>query len=117
MPAQGMKISTHTSLAGRDTTTEGIEPPSLTFLLTRPSRDVTRAVQTGKLKIKFLLTRPSRDVTSDEGHNKLENRISTHTSLAGRDCTLPWKVNTSYISTHTSLAGRDINPIRPYVIP
>ena len=55
-------ISTHTSLAGRDDATFGQIALS-TFLLTRPSRDVTDIV-----------------VTDD-----IVNIISTHTSLAGRD--------------------------------
>ena len=35
-------ISTHTSLAGRDSVLVRLCPPSLAFLLTRPLRDVTR---------------------------------------------------------------------------
>ena len=60
------------------------------------------------LLVRFLLTRPSRDVTH-HGSNTGENiRISTHTSLAGRDS--GWAaqfVVWARISTHTSLAGRD----------
>ena len=55
----------------------------------------------------FLLTRPSRDVTKQAGCYTGWEWISTHTSLAGRD---PRKVLDFFvdrISTHTSLAGRD----------
>ena len=34
---------------------------------------------------KFLLTRPSRDVTKEDGSYDFTGAISTHTSLAGRD--------------------------------
>ena len=56
-------ISTHTSLAGRDTLDLGI--------------DISGS--------EFLLTRPSRDVTSDRIILNPVFYISTHTSLAGRD--------------------------------
>ena len=54
-------------------------------LLTRPLRDVTTAFLEIPQKHKFLLTRPLRDVTMEERRLKLEERISTHTPLAGRD--------------------------------
>ena len=57
----------------------------LSFLLTRPSRDVTDAVLTSAGIQKFLLTRPSRDVTDQYNDQDDNNAISTHTSLAGRD--------------------------------
>ena len=56
------KISTHTSLAGRDSPS-GVTFKYLVFLLTRPSRDVTMNVS----DLLYVIT------------------ISTHTSLAGRD--------------------------------
>ena len=56
-------ISTHTPLAGRDASSTAAAAAS-TFLLTRPSRDVTGMVSiTGRYVGRFLLTRPSRDVT------------------------------------------------------
>ena len=81
----------------------------LIFLLTRPSRDVTLK---GKIQFlddyEFLLTRPSRDVTDSSNRANLLIRISTHTSLAGRDITLEiTDGGMTAISTHTSLAGRD----------
>ena len=57
--------------------------------------------------ISFLLTRPSRDVTALLDVFDLRFDISTHTSLAGRDCTGVIFVPIFNISTHTSLAGRD----------
>ena len=60
-------ISTHTPLAGRDSDLSRIFPASISFLLTRPSRDVT--------------------VRSCGLSGGL--RISTHTPLAGRDSILP----------------------------
>ena len=56
-------ISTHTPLAGRDPIPimEPFMIPS--FLLTRPSRDVTVNTVESSLSAIFLLTRPSRDVT------------------------------------------------------
>ena len=56
------------------------------FLLTRPSRDVTGNVFLLRCAYaKFLLTRPSRDVTIAELTKEYRDTISTHTSLAGRD--------------------------------
>ena len=78
------------------------------FLLTRPSRDVTREreqlvaawristhtslagrdgalIARRKSKALFLLTRPSRDVTFTAWQDGGATQISTHTSLAGRD--------------------------------
>ena len=57
-------ISTHTSLAGRDSFSFAASPRGHQFLLTRPSRDVT--------------PQPHVHLTPIQ--------ISTHTSLAGRDC-------------------------------
>ena len=79
-----------------------------TFLLTRPSRDVTalrvpiwnnciisthtplagRDILAGEVReemLIFLLTRPSRDVTHPLQHPINHRHISTHTPLAGRD--------------------------------
>ena len=58
----GMTISTHTSLAGRDHATNAIII-LVSFLLTRPSRDVTPEFAVLVHPAEFLLTRPSRDVT------------------------------------------------------
>ena len=59
----GQNISTHTSLAGRDRTSNRSAQNVITFLLTRPPRDVTKLVSNKNNIDKFLLTRPSRDVT------------------------------------------------------
>ena len=77
-------ISTHTSLAGRDTDHPWTCIKSI-FLLTRPSRDVTFYNFIVMIPCVFLLTRPSRDVTCLQLVNQQQIRISTHTSLAGRD--------------------------------
>ena len=82
-----IKISTHTSLAGRDSIRSTEKNVDSLFLLTRPSRDVT------------LLRMEVGDVMS---------YISTHTSLAGRDGPLDAAGHPIRISTHTSLAGRDL---------
>ena len=81
----------------------------LAFLLTRPSRDVTKTRKRPQKPFKFLLTRPSRDVTeADYPNGSWRNKISTHTSLAGRDLKALQEENAQLkISTHTSLAGRD----------
>ena len=102
----------------------------ITFLLTRPSRDVTYSLSdagnpTGISThtplagrdfihilrplpdIRFLLTRPSRDVTGLYMETSSFLLISTHTPLAGRDRALTAHWRSPYISTHTPLAGRD----------
>ena len=101
-------ISTHTSLAGRDQTVTGLKKSQQQFLLTRPSRDVTKEWKIYLHFRKFLLTRPSRDVTNTGRLAKQETCISTHTSLAGRDSADGYDYNRVQISTHTSLAGRDL---------
>ncbi len=61
----------------------------------------------------FLLTRPLRDVTCASHHTHSLSGISTHTPLAGRD----WRAYSyglgTVISTHTPLAGRDVKRIFP----
>ena len=84
----------------------------------------------GIIHILFLLTRPSRDVTKIWIRNARAKGISTHTPLAGRDLLFFFKLSyfleflltrpsrdvtycinqqgrTARISTHTPLAGRD----------
>ena len=102
------QISTHTSLAGRDKvcflSTAHAVISTHTSLAGRDG-EKQRKEKTGW---KFLLTRPSRDVTKSNRVEKSHADISTHTSLAGRDCYLihvHFIINV--ISTHTSLAGRD----------
>ena len=58
-----VNISTHTPLAGRDR--QALHNPlyNSEFLLTRPSRDVTKKSMILYSALAFLLTRPSRDVT------------------------------------------------------
>ena len=79
-----------------------------TFLLTRPSRDVTLLTRLVNCSIAFLLTRPSRDVTPEALLPDSIEAISTHTSLAGRDEGYVDDNTFNEISTHTSLAGRDL---------
>ena len=82
------------------------------FLLTRPSRDVTFTCECLNITCGFLLTRPSRDVTNSGYLDTLDEYISTHTSLAGRDSRRWHPENCMWISTHTSLAGRDSGSLR-----
>ena len=78
----GTEISTHTPLAGRDGMTAVPFPASTSFLLTRPSRDVTA----------FLVSVVVQVI------------ISTHTPLAGRDLKENHFDTLGNISTHTPLA-------------
>ena len=55
----------------------------------------------------FLLTRPLRDVTTAAFASTSSNAISTHTPLAGRDGGTSDYNGLKNISTHTPLAGRD----------
>ena len=57
----------------------------------------------------FLLTRPLRDVTYLVCKLLFFTFISTHTPLAGRDMLNEGSTALPYISTHTPLAGRDFN--------
>ena len=106
-------ISTHTPLAGRDNEHNCCGGLYVRFLLTRPSRDVTRNTGTGHKKIKFLLTRPSRDVTASLFCVFNASQISTHTPLAGRDHLSKVFYRLYNISTHTPLAGRDSFQLLP----
>ena len=101
-------ISTHTPLAGRDVTVFPQSHWHNQFLLTRPSRDVTNALQQVMVDLQFLLTRPSRDVTgrSRTGIIKLPFLL-TRPSRDVTKCSGKW-VHQKQISTHTPLAGRDI---------
>ena len=80
------------------------------FLLTRPSRDVTRHFTRMESTLTFLLTRPSRDVTLTglQGVYIIiflltrPSRDVTH-QRSGSHCR-------NIISTHTPLAGRDLHP-------
>ena len=102
------KISTHTSLAGRD----GCKKTNHNFSEISTHTSLAGRDQLHKLVFagqhSFLLTRPSRDVTSRYLFRNAIPAISTHTSLAGRD-QCPWGTDKCPrgISTHTSLAGRD----------
>ena len=81
-----LRVSTHTSLAGRDCAGYSNLDILRKFLLTRPSRDVTISPDTNSPILEaFLLTRPSRDVTIFLRSYHPSRRVSTHTSLAGRD--------------------------------
>ena len=62
----------------------------------------------------FLLTRPSRDVTEMNRAAVIVTRISTHTPLAGRDGYCLSYGFQRGISTHTPLAGRDCPGYRGY---
>ena len=82
---ENYNISTHTSLAGRDIFDKLHCVIRFSFLLTRPLRDVTPFGIPTERAERFLLTRPLRDVTQLSLFDLVENEISTHTSLAGRD--------------------------------
>ena len=101
------RISTHTPLAGRDLTEEGMlkldahfyshAPRGARLIHTAPplsDRDfyshAPRGARPGLLSPiyktrKFLLTRPSRGATACDCGKDGANGISTHTPLAGRD--------------------------------
>ena len=102
-------ISTHTPLTGRDILSGNSFLERITFLLTRPLRDVT-AAQRAVLFAQgtFLLTRPLRDVTGFCYWMLCGKLISTHTPLTGRDGFGQGKSKENRISTHTPLTGRDI---------
>ena len=123
-------ISTHTPLAGRDTSCTGTPCIAHTFLLTRPLRDVTPPHQLVLLWLwQFLLTRPLRDVTGSGTFRRalmrflLTRPLRDVTGLAGgcdilqeflltrplRDVTRCRSLfrRRTQISTHTPLAGRD----------
>ena len=122
-------ISTHTPLAGRDVTGLALALGFTTFLLTRPSRDVTSLSFSDISKHGFLLTRPSRDVTARSWRLwptprfllTRPSRDVTKYSLfqsrqeiflltrPSRDVTYTCQANLMHIriSTHTPLAGRD----------
>ena len=104
-------ISTHTPLAGRDSGSAAYAGRCRKFLLTRPSRDVTRKGQKQVTK-KLISTH-----TPLAGRDSIAlliialTSISTHTPLAGRDFMITGIVITIKISTHTPLAGRDVRSI------
>ncbi len=102
-----LEISTHTPLAGRDLPPGCRFQNRIRFLLTRPSRGATAALQFPEWLPEFLLTRPSRGATIGWLDTHPKNRISTHTPLAGRDCGNSYHDSLWCISTHTPLAGRD----------
>ena len=77
------------------------------FLLTRPSRDVTTRGRECGAGIRFLLTRPSRDVTKNFYCDQTVRAFLL--TRPSRDVTIvrEWRFGRAEISTHTSLAGRD----------
>ncbi len=78
-------ISTHTPLAGRDMTSSAVEKILLISTHTPlAGRDNVRSGHVMMIS-SFLLTRPSRDVTLVELPHLFFHAISTHTPLAGRD--------------------------------
>ena len=103
-----LPISTHTPLAGRDSSSGKNSIMLARFLLTRPLRDVTSEKSRSARDFLFLLTRPLRDVTFYALCFFPCFFISTHTPLAGRDhLSSPFPSGFWPISTHTPLAGRD----------
>ena len=101
------QISTHTPLAERDLNPVQEVGAAVTFLLTRPSRSVTKTEQKFQRFCGFLLTRPSRSVTDTTGEMTVSCTISTHTPLAERDIIERDTRAAVEISTHTPLAERD----------
>ena len=78
-------ISTHTPLAGRDMTSSAVEKILLISTHTPlAGRDNVRSGHVMMIS-SFLLTRPSRDVTNVIERQRNLRKISTHTPLAGRD--------------------------------
>ena len=125
-------ISTHTPLTGRDCQRGFSLYLWITFLLTRPLRDVTLWLLYTHVCIcnfyshapygtwliwmwqlilitPFLLTRPLRDVTVVPVHTYQQCTISTHTPLTGRDVRVVHTLIARIISTHTPLTGRDVS--------
>ena len=85
-------ISTHTPLAGRDYS----------------------AVSDFFSDIEFLLTRPSRDVTRSDFEWGAILQISTHTPLAGRDHT-PDKTSYHLCKFLLTRPSRDVTAVQPSV--
>ena len=81
---------------------------TISFLLTRPLRDVTSWLAFLIFILVFLLTRPLRDVTNPLFRICQLFSISTHTPLTGRDLVRFRLCSRIAISTHTPLTGRDI---------
>ena len=125
-----VRISTHTPLAGRDYTRTIYSCRLLYFYSHAPYGTWQGFLQSEGLVLTFLLTRPLRDVTWLEDTDPEYINISTHTPLAGRDLIREtkdsqcgdfyshapcgtWRRKHSgisrriSISTHTPLAGRD----------
>ena len=82
---EGQDISTHAPLAGRD----GVEPVDgklkALFQPTRPLRGATVLPGGDSPMAIFQPTRPLRGATADAPPGRLDQRISTHAPLAGRD--------------------------------
>ena len=97
------KISTHSSLTGRDFC--GL----IRFLLgkrfqpTLPSREETREMETAVIIDRFQPTLPSREETILAGGNIAKGEISTHSSLTGRDVQ----------SLLRQVPGNNFNPLFP----
>ena len=101
-------ISTHTPLAGRDSTLQ-MSGLSSIFLLTRPSRGAT-SFSSSHRSIRSISTHTPLAGREDAGDNQWNRiSISTHTPLAGRDRGSFLQSHAGAISTHTPLAGRDKN--------
>ena len=85
---EGQDISTHAPLAGRD----GVEPVDgklkALFQPTRPLRGATVLPGGDSPMAIFQPTRPLRGATADAPPGRLDQRISTHAPLAGRDLKL-----------------------------
>ena len=78
-------ISTHTPLAGRDWVFVCAAGSNEDFYSHAPRGARRNAMNSIMAGLIFLLTRPSRGATIDKANTALEEMISTHTPLAGRD--------------------------------
>ena len=100
-------ISTHTPLTGRDRCMTAEEAKLKYFYSHAPYGTWPMRGNDVKYPMSFLLTRPLRDVTISEIEAYNNNCISTHTPLTGRDIISLRHYLKRVISTHTPLTGRD----------
>ena len=100
-------ISTHTPLTGRDRLNQLQNSVQSNFYSHAPYGTWLRSLVYSIAALTFLLTRPLRDVTSASFPNATHWMISTHTPLTGRDEKRGGMAAGARISTHTPLTGRD----------
>ena len=100
-------ISTHAPLAGRDPSVRVFNALRLDFNPRAPCGARLRWDLTNRVMSVFQPTRPLRGATDRTSQNILDEAISTHAPLAGRDELSAFIEKKIGISTHAPLAGRD----------